>query len=123
MSCAGSRGRGVDRVRSSDVCLHFAECRVGVSFKLKPLVNIGVLDPHRFAEQAYIVDDPKRVFRLCLADLPVTGMIESGKDIDVRISRSIQDAGDFPPPLRSANPGDPLWCAMPPECGWVRDFD
>jgi hypothetical protein len=101
----------IEFVRSG-VCLHFAECRVGVSFKLKPLVNIEVLDPHRFAEQAYIVDDPKRVFRFCLADLPVTGMIESGEDIDARISRSIQDAGDFPLPPRSADPAYPFWCAM-----------
>jgi hypothetical protein len=80
-----------------------------------------VLDAHRLAEQVYVIDDREWVARLFQADLPVAGVIDGGKDIDARVPRCVQNAGDGFLPLRTADPSDPLRSAVPPQS--VRIFD
>ena len=80
-----------------------------------------MLDAHRLAKQAYVIDNGEWVARLFLADLTVAGVIEGGEDIHARVPRCVQNARDGFLPLGPANPSDPLRSAVPPQRDRIFD--
>src|SRR5579864_6642407 len=79
---------GIESVRTR-IFLNLVEGRVRIAGNFEFLVEIGVVDAHRLAEQADVVDDRKWIVRLRAADLPVARVIKRGENIDARLFRGI----------------------------------